>query len=94
MQSMIRQLLEHPTLGPMVAHRRRIEGSAATYADPARPLPEVLREALASQGIDRLFRHQARGLDLARAGRDVVPVPLYGGSDDVRRTADRSSQVV
>ena len=57
MQSMVRQLLEHPTLGPMVAHHRRLEGAPAQYGEPERPLPVALREALASQGIDRLFRY-------------------------------------
>jgi DEAD/DEAH box helicase domain-containing protein len=73
-QSVVRKLLEHPTLGPMVAHRQRIDGRPARYASPERPLPALLREALAAQGIERLYRHQARGLDLAREGRDVVAV--------------------
>ncbi len=74
MQSTIRQLLEHPTLGSMVAHHRRLEGAPAQHCEPEQPLPVALREALASQGIDRLFRHQARGLDLARKACDVLAV--------------------
>jgi len=58
----------------MVAHRRRIEGAPASFAEPAEPLPRRLAEAVASMGIDRLYRHQAAGLDLARAGHDVVAV--------------------
>ena len=74
MQSIVRKLLEHPSLGPMVAHHRRLEGVRACHAAPGRPLPSVLREALAAQGIGPLYRHQAEGLDLARAGRDVLAV--------------------
>jgi DEAD/DEAH box helicase domain-containing protein len=74
MQSVVRKLLEHPTLGKMVAHHRQVNGRPAEHAETARPLPDELREALAAQGIERLYTHQARGIDLAREGHDVVAV--------------------
>lgn len=58
----------------MVAHRRRLSGTPARFAEPARPLPPRLAQAIESQGIPRLFAHQAAGLDRARAGRDVLVV--------------------
>jgi DEAD/DEAH box helicase domain-containing protein len=47
---------------------------AARYAAPARPLPPALAEALARRGYPRLYEHQARTLDLARAGAHVTLV--------------------
>ena len=44
------------------------------FADPAAPLPEALECALATMGIKQLYLHQARAVDLARAGRDFVVV--------------------
>lgn len=41
----------------------------ARYADTARPLPEVVWNAL---GVDRLYSHQAEALDLVRDGRSVA----------------------
>jgi len=73
-RSFVEQLVEHPSLGKMVAHRRRVRGTVASFSEPAVPLPPQLAAALESQGIGRLYRHQARGLDLARSGRDVVAV--------------------
>ncbi len=74
MHEFVRRLTEHPTLGSMIAHNRRVEGTDVVLADPARPLPAALSEGLQSLGIERLYRHQARGLDLAREGRDVLAV--------------------
>ena len=74
MQDAVQRLLEHPTLGRMVVHRQRLDAVAPVYAEPARPLPADLAEALKAQGIQRLYRHQAEGIDRARAGGDVLAV--------------------
>ena len=68
------QILQHPGLGSMVALHRRLEGTEAAFGDLQRPLPPVLARVLEAAGIERLYRHQARGLDLARAGHDVLAV--------------------
>ena len=68
------QILQHPSLGSMVALHRKLEGTDAAFGDLQRPLPAVLARALEAAGIERLYRHQARGLDLARAGHDVLAV--------------------
>ncbi len=58
--------------GAMVVHHQEIPGSPAIYAEPEIPLPPPLRQALAGQGVDRLYSHQAEALNLIARGRDVV----------------------
>jgi DEAD/DEAH box helicase domain-containing protein len=68
------QILQHPSLGSMVALHRKVGGTEAAFGELQRPLPAVLSGALEAAGIERLYKHQARGLDLARAGHDVLAV--------------------
>jgi DEAD/DEAH box helicase domain-containing protein len=70
----IEELLAHPSLSPMVAHHRRLASSPAQLAAPVRRLPEALAAALDARGLGGLYSHQARGLDRARAGEDVLLV--------------------
>ncbi len=77
---LLESLLDHPRVGPLIAHRRRVEGRAASWGAPQRPLPRDLVEALEACGIERLYAHQAQGLDLVRAGHDVlVATPTASG---------------
>lgn len=46
----------------------------AQYAETSVPLHPVLRAALETRGIGRLYSHQAAAIDDVRAGRDVVVV--------------------
>jgi len=55
-------------------HVRSLPAREAAYAEPQEPLPGPLAEGLAAAGISRLYVHQARALDLARQGRDLVVV--------------------
>ncbi|MCX5676223.1 MAG: DEAD/DEAH box helicase [Planctomycetota bacterium] len=57
-----------------VVHVKRLAARPARFADPAAPLPEALARGLAAMGVQRLYVHQARALDLARAGKDFVIV--------------------
>jgi len=57
-----------------ITHIERIARRPARHAEPREPLAEALRRALAEQGIERLFSHQAQAIDLLRAGRSVVVV--------------------
>lgn len=68
------RLLSHPSLGPRVAHHRRVPGRRARRKETASPLPPELSRALAATGVDRLWSHQAEALDLAREGKNVVAV--------------------
>ena len=56
MPSFVDRLLDPSGFGSMVVHHRRLEGTAARWRDPARPLPAVLRRALNEREIDRLYK--------------------------------------
>ncbi|MBU1701815.1 MAG: DEAD/DEAH box helicase [Candidatus Eisenbacteria bacterium] len=51
-----------------------IPAREARMAEPGRPLPEPLRRQLAGSGIETLYLHQARSLDILRNRRNVVVV--------------------
>ncbi len=74
MRGFVDRLLDHPGIGPMVVHRRRVPGRAARYSEPVRELPEALATALETRGIRRLYTHQAAALDSIRAGHNVLAV--------------------
>lgn len=57
-----------------VAWSQRAPAEAPRFAEPARPLPPRLRQALGARGIERLYAHQVEALDQIRAGRDTVIV--------------------
>lgn len=57
-----------------VVHVEDIPARTARYSEPALPLPRELQGRLAHLGITRLFTHQARAIDAARAGRNFVVV--------------------
>lgn len=67
-------------LGPLVVHHRTFPATSARFADPARPFSRPVTELLTRRGIDRLYAHQARATDLARAGRHLaVATPTASG---------------
>jgi DEAD/DEAH box helicase domain-containing protein len=55
-----------------LVHLERLPERPAVYGDLAAALPAPLHAVLAAQGIERLYSHQARAVDLARAGSNVV----------------------
>ncbi|MBI3945826.1 MAG: DEAD/DEAH box helicase [Armatimonadetes bacterium] len=67
-------LASRPDYRGEMAHHRRLEARPARFQDPAAPLLPRLRDSLARQGIARLYTHQARAVDAARAGADVLVV--------------------
>lgn len=44
------------------------------YAEPAKPLPAVLKRLLANRNIEQLYSHQVAALEAARADQNVVVV--------------------
>jgi DEAD/DEAH box helicase domain-containing protein len=57
-----------------IVHVREVPEREARHADPAEPLSAPLRRALGGRGIERLYTHQARAIDLARGGGDLLVV--------------------
>jgi len=61
-----------PELAPRVVFRRSDPPRPARHGEPASPLTAAQDAILAGRGIERLYLHQARALDLVRAGRDLL----------------------
>lgn len=57
-----------------IVHVRRMEERTARFEPLEPPLPAPLRAALAGRGIERLYLHQARAIEAARRGENVVVV--------------------
>jgi DEAD/DEAH box helicase domain-containing protein len=55
-----------------VVHYRYLRPEDARYSEPERPLRTEVQELLRAEGIERLFIHQARGIDLIREGHNIV----------------------
>ncbi len=68
----VQALLDSERLGPQVRHHRLVAGADASYGQPKRPWPKSIQDMLAKLGIDRLYSHQCRAVDLVRSGRNVV----------------------
>ena len=62
----IERLKNSAEFGPLVAWHQTIPPRPADHARTTRPLPPALRGVLGTLGIDRLYRHQAEAIDLAR----------------------------
>ncbi len=60
-----------PEYRERIVHTERLGGRMAEWAAPAQPLTRPLQAALAAQGIEQLYRHQAEAVDLARAGQHL-----------------------
>jgi len=78
----VESLRKSPEAEERLVHLREEPPRPARFADPERPLPPAIARALAGRGIERLYAHQARALDLVRSGRDAVVVtgPASGKS--------------
>jgi len=74
MRAFVRDLLEHRSLGPMIAHHRRVPGAEARFAVPGNPLPAALVRALEGQGVSELYAHQVESLEIVRAGDNLLAV--------------------
>ncbi|MBW1990432.1 MAG: DEAD/DEAH box helicase, partial [Deltaproteobacteria bacterium] len=65
-------LVKSDSLGPLVAHARVLPPRAAKFAGPEKPWHPGIERVLSAAGIETLYSHQARAVDLAREGKDVV----------------------
>ena len=55
-----------------IVHVEQLKARPARFAKTAQPLNPALQKALSAIGAERLFTHQAKAIDFARAGRHVV----------------------
>src|SRR5882672_11345875 len=55
-----------------MVHAQSLPARPARYGELQEPLPSALAHILDTQGIARLYSHQAEVIDLARAGKHVV----------------------
>lgn len=71
---LLESITGHPEYRGQVAHRQTFEPCPARYQDLGEPLPARLAQALSERGIERLFTHQARAVEAARRGDNLVVV--------------------
>ncbi len=74
MDDFFRRIESDRELGDRVCYRTVLPGRGAMYAEPSPPLPDELRETLATLGIGRLYNHQAQAIDAVRSGENIVVV--------------------
>ncbi|MFW5906644.1 MAG: DEAD/DEAH box helicase, partial [Desulfobia sp.] len=58
--------------GPQVAYHQCLPAASAAFAELDHELPPELEEVLHTQGVDRLYSHQARAINLIRRTNDVI----------------------
>jgi len=76
----IARILDHPDVASRIAHVEREEARSPVWAELPPDLDPRLAAALAQRGVERLYTHQRRAWDLARAGRNyVVVTPTASG---------------
>jgi DEAD/DEAH box helicase domain-containing protein len=73
-QRFIEHIKSHANYAGQVVHVEALPARSARFAATAEVLPDAIREALKSDGIERLFIHQAQAIDAARAGKHVIVV--------------------
>ena len=82
--SFLDRLGGHATLASQLVHRAYLEGQEGSWAEPDDLLPRALEEALAAQGVERLWSHQAAGLDAVARGEDLlVTTPTASGKSAI-----------
>lgn len=80
MKSFVESLWRSSEFGQSVVHHEYIAPHAAQLDDPEGGLADPLRTMLARMGIQRLYTHQARAVELVRNGRNVmVATPTASG---------------
>ncbi len=69
-----------PEIAARIVHVHTLPAREAVWAELPADLDERVRDALAARGVTKLYSHQARAYELARAGRDfVVVTPTASG---------------
>ena len=63
-----------PVYRNQIVHTHVQEARDAEWTEPSRPLADASGRYLSAAGMERLYSHQARAIDLVREGRDVLIV--------------------
>ena len=70
--SFLRHLQALPSYSGQIVHCQQIPPRAPDYGELDRPLDPRLQQSLDSLGITRLYRHQAKAINAARRGENVI----------------------
>jgi len=73
-QSFLHRLQEQRFFAGQILHVQELTERPAAYGELTDPLLPAVRAALAGQGIERLYAHQAASIELIRQGKSVVIV--------------------
>jgi DEAD/DEAH box helicase domain-containing protein len=73
-REILQDLKKRPGYAGQLVHERFIPPRKARYADLRPALPAALQQALAAQGIRRLYSHQVAAIDRVRGRQHVVVV--------------------
>ncbi len=73
-KQILNEILNNPRWGKNVTRREVIPGREASLEDIPDFIRSDLRRLMEGKGISSLFSHQARAIELAREGRDMVVV--------------------
>jgi DEAD/DEAH box helicase domain-containing protein len=68
------QIRSDYTYAGQVAHVEQIESREARFSDLDAPLDSAIHDALAAEGIEQFYTHQAQAINAARRGENVVVV--------------------
>ena len=80
LDQLVDEIAEDQALHAELAHRAYLPAHEPGFAQLEPPLPDAIRKALAGQGIERLFSHQARAIEAARRGQSVlITTPTASG---------------
>ena len=79
-QEYLEALRASKKFGPQVVCNKSFPRHAPLYSKPRKSLHSKLSEGLSRTGINQLYTHQAKALDVIRAGKDVlVATPTASG---------------
>ncbi|NIP83871.1 MAG: DEAD/DEAH box helicase, partial [Gemmatimonadetes bacterium] len=74
MRDIITEWVEGEETAARIAHVETVPARGPIYEDPEPPIAAPVAAALASRGIERLYRHQAQTIRRARVGTHTVVV--------------------
>ncbi len=70
----LQSVRNHSAYQQQIAHVEILPERAGVFADLDPSLPESLVQTLATNGIERLYSHQAHSVEAVRGGKDIVVV--------------------